>query len=59
MAEPYNPNGSDGAVCALTSPCGLILGMAAHPERAGAGLLKNVYGNMDLNIFKAGTEFFM
>uniref|UniRef100_A0A672UUP5 Phosphoribosylformylglycinamidine synthase n=1 Tax=Strigops habroptila TaxID=2489341 RepID=A0A672UUP5_STRHB len=30
---PMNPNGSGGAVAALSSPCGRHLGMMPHPER--------------------------
>ena len=30
---PVNPNGSDGAIAALTNPAGNVLGMMPHPER--------------------------
>lgn len=30
---PANPNGSDGAVAALTNPAGNVLGIMPHPER--------------------------
>ena len=30
---PVNPNGSDGAVAALTNPAGNVLGLMPHPER--------------------------
>jgi phosphoribosylformylglycinamidine synthase len=30
---PVNPNGSDGAVAALTNAAGNILGLMPHPER--------------------------
>ena len=30
---PVNPNGSDGAVAALTNAAGNVLGLMPHPER--------------------------
>jgi phosphoribosylformylglycinamidine synthase len=32
-AYPVNPNGSDGAVAALTNAAGNVLGLMPHPER--------------------------
>ena len=32
-AYPVNPNGSEGAVAALTNPAGNVLGLMPHPER--------------------------
>ncbi len=34
LAYPANPNGSDGAVAALTNDAGNVLGLMPHPERA-------------------------
>jgi phosphoribosylformylglycinamidine synthase len=53
-----NPNGSVMAVESITSIDGRILGKMAHPERMGRDLLKNISGNKDLKIFKAGVDYF-
>jgi phosphoribosylformylglycinamidine synthase len=55
---PDNPNGALGAVEALCSPDGLILGRMGHPERAHPGLFLNVPGNYNDGIFKAGIDYF-
>jgi phosphoribosylformylglycinamidine synthase len=58
MDEPYNPNGSVGAIEGITSPDGRILGKMAHIERCGDGLLRNVPGNMDFLAFESGVRHF-
>jgi phosphoribosylformylglycinamidine synthase len=54
----HNPNGSYYAVEAITSPDGRILGKMGHSERIGYGVAKNVPGNKDQKLFKAGVEYF-
>ncbi len=56
--QDFNPNGSVGAVEGITSPDGRIFGKMGHSERAGLYTMKNVPGNYDQGIFKAGTDYF-
>ena len=58
MAGPANPNGSMGAVEALVSPDGRILGKMGHSERWRPGLYRNIPGNKDQGLFRAGVEYF-
>ena len=58
MESPYNPNGSMYAIEGITSPDGRILGKMGHTERYSAGLMKNITGNKEQPIFKAGVEYF-
>ena len=58
MEGPANPNGSMGAVEALVSPDGRILGKMGHSERWRPGLYRNIPGNKDQGLFKAGVEYF-
>lgn len=53
-----NPNGSYCAIEALTSPDGKVLGRMAHGERFKDGLLRNIPGEKQQNIFKNGVEYF-
>lgn len=53
-----NPNGSFMAIEGISSTDGRVMGKMAHPERLGHNLLKNIYGNKDLKIFKAGVDYF-
>jgi len=53
-----NPNGSDYCIEGITSPDGRILGKMGHSERVGKNLYKNVPGNYDLSIFRAGVRYF-
>ena len=53
-----NPNGSDAAVEALTSPDGRILGKMGHSERIGTGLYQNVTGQYDLKLFESLVRYF-
>ncbi|MCY6484218.1 phosphoribosylformylglycinamidine synthase [Clostridium aestuarii] len=54
----FNPNGSMYAVEGITSPDGRILGKMAHSERIGKNVYKNIIGEKDQEIFKAGVEYF-
>ena len=58
MDMPYNPNGSMLAIEGITSPDGRILGKMGHSERIGEDLYKNIPGNFDQKIFKAGVSYF-
>jgi phosphoribosylformylglycinamidine synthase len=58
MTEPDNPNGSDFAIEALTSPNGRILGKMGHSERRGKYVHINIPGNKRMNIFEAGIAYF-
>jgi phosphoribosylformylglycinamidine synthase len=58
LTEPDNPNGSDFAIEALTSPCGRALGKMAHSERRGPHVHVNIPGNKDQRIFEAGLRYF-
>jgi phosphoribosylformylglycinamidine synthase len=58
MAEPDNPNGSDFAIEALTSPDGRILGKMAHSERCGKYVHINIPGNKRQRLFEAGVSYF-
>jgi len=54
----FNPNGSALAIEGLTSPDGRVLGKMAHPERYTPHVWHNVPGDKDMEIFRAGVEFF-
>ncbi|MCL1928260.1 MAG: phosphoribosylformylglycinamidine synthase [Treponema sp.] len=58
LVEPDNPNGSDYAIEALTSPDGRILGKMAHSERCGQFVHINIPGNKFMKIFEAGVKYF-
>jgi phosphoribosylformylglycinamidine synthase len=58
MAEPHNPNGSDFAIEALSSPDGRVLGKMAHSERCGEHTHVNIPGNKTQRIFEAGIRYF-
>lgn len=58
MNMPYNPNGSECAIEAITSPDGRVLGKMGHSERIGENLYKNVVGNFDQKIFESGVKYF-
>lgn len=53
-----NPNGSDMAVEAITSPDGRILGKMGHSERIGNGLYKNIPGRFDLRLFESLVRYY-
>ena len=54
----FNPNGSLLAVEGLTSPDGRVLGKMGHSERIGPGLYRNVPGETDMQLFRAGVSYF-
>lgn len=54
----FNANGSLYAVEALSSPDGRILGKMGHSERMSDGTYKNIPGNKDQGLFKAGVDYF-
>jgi phosphoribosylformylglycinamidine synthase len=54
----FNPNGSVEAVEGITSPDGRIFGKMGHSERTGSYICKNVPGDKEQLIFKAGVEYF-
>ena len=58
MRTPWNPNGSYGAVEALSSPDGRVLGKMGHSERAGQHLYRNVAPSAHQPIFEAGVAYF-
>jgi len=54
----FNPNGSDYAVEAITSPDGRILGKMGHSERIGQNLYINIPNEKDQRLFEAGVNYF-
>ena len=58
MDIKYNPNGSDWAIEAITSPDGRVLGKMGHSERIGKNVYKNVPGEKDQKIFESGVAYF-
>jgi phosphoribosylformylglycinamidine synthase len=58
LTEPDNPNGSDFAIEALSSPDGRVLGKMAHSERRGEFVHINIPGNKYQSLFEAGVGYF-
>ena len=58
MESPYNPNGSSWAIEGIISPDGHILGKMGHSERFREGLMKNVSGDKEQNIFRNAVRYF-
>jgi len=58
LSDAWNVNGSYAAIEGITSPDGRVLGKMAHAERRGDAVAKNIFGNQDLQIFRAGVEYF-
>ncbi|NMA82510.1 MAG: phosphoribosylformylglycinamidine synthase [Epulopiscium sp.] len=56
---PYNPFGSYYAIEGLTSPDGRVLGKMGHSERIGKNVNKNIPGDKDQKIFRAGVQYFL
>jgi phosphoribosylformylglycinamidine synthase len=54
----FNPSGSSGAVEALTSPDGRIMGRMGHSERMLRGLYKNIPGVQDDPLFSSAVSYF-
>lgn len=55
---PFNPNGSMYGIEGITSPDGRVLGKMGHSERIGTDLYRNIPGDFDQKIFKAGVKYF-
>lgn len=58
MDLSVNPNGSLWAIEGITSPDGRVFGKMGHSERSGAGLYKNVPGELYQPIFEGGVAYF-
>ncbi len=58
MHSPENPNGSTEAIEGIISPDGRILGKMAHSERYEDGLMKNIAGNKEQNLFRNAVDYF-
>ena len=58
MDTLVNPNGSDMAVEAITSPDGRVLGKMGHTERSGPDLYLNVPGDHPQPLFQSGVDYF-
>jgi len=58
MDIAVNPVGSMGAIAAITSTCGRILGMAVHPERCENEIAINTPGRKKMSVFASGVEYF-
>ena len=58
MTSPANPNGSTDAIEGIISPDGRILGKMAHSERYHDGLMKNIHGNKEQNLFRNAINYF-
>ena len=54
----FNPNGSMHAVEGITSPDGRVLGKMGHNERWSKNTFRNVPGDYDSGIFRAGVNYF-
>ena len=54
-----NPNASVLAIEGITSPDGRVLGKMGHTERSGAGLYKNVPGNLFQPLIEGGVSYFL
>lgn len=59
MDISVNPNGAYCAVEGLLSPDGRVFGKMGHSERYTDGLLRNVPGEKDQQLAKAGVEYFL
>ena len=53
-----NINGSSIAIEGIFSKDGKIFGKMGHSERYEEGLMQNIYGNKDQNIFENGVRYF-
>lgn len=58
MKSPMNPNGSTYAIEGIISPDGQVLGKMGHSERYAEGLMKNISGNKEQNIFRNAVRYF-
>ena len=55
----FNPNSSYFAVEGITSPDGRVFGKMGHNERLGNYVGKNIPGNKEIKLFRAGVEYFL
>ena len=58
MDSRFNPNQSVAAIEGIYSPDGHVFGKMAHSERCGAGISKNIYGQLEMPIFTSGVKYF-
>ena len=58
MTSPANPNGSTAAIEGIISPDGLVLGKMGHSERYAEGLMKNIHGDKNQNLFANAVGYF-
>ena len=58
MSILFNPSGSSGAVEALSSPDGRIMGRMGHSERMLRGLYRNIPGVQDDPLFASAVAYF-
>jgi len=58
LDSSFNPNGSMMAVEGIVSPDGRVFGKMGHIERSGRNIAKNVEGNYETQIIKAGVLYF-
>lgn len=57
MAAPANPNGSSYAIEGIVSADGRILGKMGHPERFRDGLMRNIPGIGEQDIFRNAVRW--
>ena len=58
MDSCFNPNQSVAAIEGIYSPDGRVFGKMAHSERCGAGISKNIPGQLEMPIFTSGVKYF-
>ena len=58
MDSAFNPNGAMAAIEGILSPDGRVMGKMGHSERIGANVVRNVPGEKDQKLFKAGVDYF-
>jgi len=54
----FNPNSSYEAIEGITSPDGRVFGKMGHNERLGNFVGKNIPGDKEIRLFKAGINYF-
>ena len=54
----YNINGSIDSIEGIFSPDGRVFGKMGHVERVGKNLYKNIDGNLDMDIFTSGVNYY-
>lgn len=54
----FNPNSSYEAIEGITSPDGRVFGKMGHNERLGNFVGKNIPGDKEIKLFKAGIKYF-